>query len=180
MDDGKIIELYFSRDEKAIEETQKKYGTRLLALSVSITDDRLDSEECVNDTYLRIWNSIPPTRPKHFFGFIAKIVRNISLDVLDRRSAQKRLTTVVELSHELEECIPSDTVEDSALGEALNSFLRELEDDAQYIFVRRYFYSEPLSQIAARTGRSETAVTSLLYRTRKQLKKHLQNEGVKL
>ncbi len=180
MDDSKIIELYFARDEKAIEETAKKYGTRLHGLSLSITENALDAEECVNDTYLRLWQSIPPARPAHFFGYIARIVRNISLDLVERRQAKRRSATVVELTHELEECLPSREYETEELREALNSFLYALDGETQYIFMRRYFYSESVGLIAKRTGRSETAVSSLLYRTRNRLRTHLESEGIKL
>ncbi len=180
MDDHDIIKLYFSRNEKAISETSKKYGSRIFALSLSITEDRLDSEECLNDTYMRLWHSIPPAEPKNLFAFIARIARNVSLNTVKRRSVGKRQTQIVELTHELEECLPDTEIEADELRPALNEFLRLLDSDAQYIFIRRYFCSEQVKSIAWRMGKSETAVASLLYRTRKQLKAHLDRKGIKL
>ncbi len=181
MHDNKIIELYFSRDENAIKETNIKYGTRLHCISRSITNDSRDAEECVNDTYLRVWNTVPPERPRFFFAFLSKIVRNLSLDKLDKRSASKRNAIIIELSAELSECLPSPNSnfdDDIILSGVLDSFLRSLDKDVQYIFIRRYFFSESVKTISNRTGRSETAITSLLYRCRKQLKEKLESEGI--
>lgn len=114
--DDEIIELYWKRDPKAIEETQTHYGEKLGRLSFGILENREDAQECVNDTYLRTWNSIPPTRPQFFFAYLAKICRFLCFDVLDHKNAQKRSALVVELTHEMQQCIPDSRNEDKVQG----------------------------------------------------------------
>ena len=123
--DDEIIELYWKRDPKAIEETQTHYGEKLGRLSFGILENREDAQECVNDTYLRTWNSIPPTRPQFFFAYLAKICRFLCFDVLDHKNAQKRSALVVELTHEMQQCIPDSRNEDKVQGNRrLNVILR--------------------------------------------------------
>ncbi|MBE6669603.1 MAG: RNA polymerase sigma factor [Ruminococcaceae bacterium] len=182
MEDSDIIDLYFLRDEKAIKETDEKYGKRLLSFSTAITEDLRDAEECVNDTYLKTWNSIPPTRPDNFFAFLLKIIRNLSLDVCDRKNAQKRNAVLVELSDEMSETVPSYTMPDEEiraeeLGRSIDSFLRAQKEGVRIIFVKRYFYTESVAKIASESSLSEANVKSILFRTRKKLKKHLEKEG---
>ncbi len=182
MDDEKIISLYFARDDSAIKETDIKYGRSLNSLSYNITESSEDAEECVNDTYLRTWNSIPPTRPAYFFGFLAKITRNLSLNVCEKRSAEKRSGVVMSLNEELSAVLPADSraesVENLYLADVINSFLKSLDYTSKYIFMHRYFFSESVAHIAQLTGKSENAVSSLLFRTRKKLKKYLEREGI--
>ena len=117
--DDEIIELYWKRDPKAIEETQTQYGEKLGRLSFGILENREDAQECVNDTYLRTWDSIPPTRPQFFFAYLAKICRFLCFDVLDHKNAQKRSALVVELTHEMQQCIPDSRNEDKVQGEQI-------------------------------------------------------------
>ena len=183
MEDLQIIALFFARDESAVVQTDSKYGRRLHLLSLNITQNESDAQECVNDTYLEAWNRIPPHRPQGLFGYLAKIVRHKSLDLLDRLRAQKRNAVVVELSRELEECIsaPTDTeseLEREQIRSALRSFLKTLDEKHQYIFVRRYFYMDPVAQIADAMKKSEGSISSSLHRSRQKLRAHLQKEGI--
>ena len=123
--DDEIIELYWKRDPKAIEETQTHYGEKLGRLSFGILENREDAQECVNDTYLRTWNSIPPTRPQFFFAYLAKICRFLCFDVLDHKNAQKRSALVVELTHEMQQCIPDSRNEGGTDRTEYNSFFED-------------------------------------------------------
>ncbi len=180
MEDTAILDLYFARNEAAIAQTAAKYGNGLYALSLRITENHEDTDECVSDTYFRAWNAIPPERPVHLFAYLGKIVRNLSLNICQKRQAQKRSAIVVELSNELQQCIavPLAQPEDDALRSTLNSFLRSLDSQSRYIFVRRYFYSDALGDIAKATGRSENNLASVLFRIRKKLRNYLQKEGI--
>ena len=185
MDDRQIIALYFDRNEQAIEETDSKYGKKLHLLSQNITGNDLDAQECVNDTYLETWNRIPPHQPERLFAFLSKITRHKSLDICDRKNAQKRSAVTVELSAELESCIPAplrteDIAECRFLQGVIRQFLGSLDDDAQYIFIRRYFYGDSISTISVSLRRSESGVTSALHRLRQNLKKQLEKEGILL
>ncbi len=178
MDDAAIIDLYLHRDEKAIRQTEEKYGQKLTLLALNITDCILDAEECVNDTYLQAWNSIPPTIPTYFFAYLAKITRHLSYHVYNKKHAKKRSAILVELS----ECIPSkhDTqkkVEAKELSYILDSFIRRLPANTQIVFMRRYFWADSIHQIASLTNMSESKIKSILFRTRKNLKNTLQKEG---
>lgn len=182
MEDTAILDLYFSRDESAIQETDKKYGGSLRALSQKITEDFHDAEECCNDTYLYAWRSIPPTRPSYFFAWLAKVIRSLSYKKWERLNTQKRRANIVELTRELEECI-SDCVdvvsklEAKRLGGSINAFVKKLPRDKQMVFVRRYFYGDNVDEISLQSGFSASKITSMLFRLRKQLKAHLEKEG---
>ncbi len=184
MDDKEIVALYFARSEDAIACTQEKYGSLLLSISQRITEDPLDAQECVSDTYMQAWQRIPPQKPTFLGAWLAKITRHISLNVCRLRHTQKRSALITELSGELQQCIPGqmDAVDlDAAvLREALNLFLHNLDDSTQYIFVRRYFFAESLQEIARRTGRSEKALASILFRVRNKLRAQLEKEGITL
>ena len=185
MEDVRIIELFFARDEAALLETERKYGGRLTALACSITEDPQDAEECVNDTYLEVWQAIPPARPDHFFAFLAKILRHNALTVCEKRHAKKREGVTVELTRELSECLPDSydpaAEEDSAaIRKALEDFLRSQEEPARRLFLRRYFYAVPIAELAQETGLTESAVTSRLHRLREKLRVHLGKEGIGL
>ncbi len=181
MQDSDILDLYFARDERAIRETANKYGLSLTRLSENITGSHADAEECVSDTYLAAWNAIPPTRPVHFFAWLARVVRNRSCTVVEARTRGKRTAEWVELTCELSECLPSESdipaeVESVRLGRVLDEFIRTLDADTRYIFMQRYFYSASLHDIVAATGYSESKLKSTLYRTRQKLKKILEKE----
>ena len=141
MEDAKILDLYFARDEDAIGETDTAYGKRLHTLAKNILQNREDAEESVNDTYAEVWKSIPPRRPKYFFAFLASICRHLSLNRVDWKQAAKRRAQVVPLTEEMENCIP-DTVherqmEAKELGKLLDLFLESLPKDSRLIFLRR-------------------------------------------
>lgn len=186
MNDNDILDLYFERNEAAIKETASKYGARLLQISKNITDSLSDAEECINDTYLEAWNRIPPTRPTYFFAYLAKIVRSLSLGVCDKRNAAKRKASFVELSQELSECLSSPgsdifaSIEAEELGKLLDEFIRTLNKSEQFVFVRRYFWSDSITQIANVSDMNEGRIRSMLFRVRKRLKKHLNKEGYSL
>lgn len=184
MEDARIIELYFARDEAAIEQTRISYGHKLRSLARRILADDRDAQECENDTYLKTWTSIPPNRPAHFFAYLAKICRNAALSLLEYRGAAKRSAQVVELTDEMQQCIPDRLAEQAfepeEIGKLLNAFLRDQSEDNRRIFVRRYFSGESVAEIAQALGFSESKVKSALLRTREKLRIVLEKEGVKL
>ena len=186
MDDSKIIELYMDQSEQAISETARKYGRYCHYIAYNILHNDEDSEECVNDTYLRTWNSIPPKRPNKLQTFLGKITRNLSLNKYEKQSAEKRGSGQIPLIlDELTECIPADRnsetlVEDMVIKETLDRFLENLSADARKIFVRRYWYMSSVKEIAEEYGLSESKVTVTLFRTRQKLKTVLEKEGIAL
>ena len=186
MDDSKIIELYMDRSEQAISETARKYGRYCHYIAYNILHNDEDSEECVNDTYLRTWNSIPPKRPNKLQTFLGKITRNLSLNKYEKQSAEKRGSGQIPLIlDELTECIPADRnsetlVEDMVIKETLDRFLENLSADARKIFVRRYWYMSSVKEIEEEYGLSESKVTVTLFRTRQKLKTVLEKEGIAL
>lgn len=183
MDDSKIIELYFARDEAAIDETSKKYGASLRRIAYGVTSDRETACECENDTYLRAWQLIPPHDPgEHLFAFLGRIVRGVAIDCLRKEKAQKRSAEMIELTRELEECLPGgaaadDELERKELSACINRFLDALPDKKQRIFVKRYWYFDTVKEIALSMGTSVSYVKTTLHRVRKQLKNYLVKEG---
>lgn len=184
MTDTQIIELYWNRQEEAISETAAVYGSRLLGLSKSILMDSGDAQECVNDTYLRTWDAIPPEKPKKLFSFLACICRNLSFNRLDWQKAAKRRAEVVALSEELEQCIPDTMAEahfqSQHLRNLLNTFLASLSEENRLIFLRRYWYGEPVSQIAKQMHIGESKVKVQLFRIRGKLREVLTKEGISI
>ncbi len=184
MNDTRILELYNARDEEAIEQTRVCYGSKLYAVAMRILEDREDSMECENDTYLKTWNSIPPNQPVHFLAYIVKICRNTALGMLEHRNAAKRSAQVVELTGEMEQCIPDAMAErefdPEDLGGILSAFLREESRDNRVIFVRRYLGAESVAEVASALGFSESKVKSSLMRTREKLRVYLEKEGVRI
>lgn len=186
MEDEKIVELYFERNESAIERTSEKYGKRLRAVSNGIVKDIETAEECENDTYLEAWNIIPPNEPKtYFYAFLARIIRNISLNCCRKKNALKRNAFVCELSAEMEECIPSPDdmdcrINDMVFAEIINKFLSELDAEKRKIFVRRYWYMDSVTEISEKLLLSESKVKTSLFRTRKKLREFLEKEGYAL
>lgn len=183
LEDREIVELFWTRSERAIAESNAKYGSYCFAVADNILDSKEDSMECVNDTWLRSWNVIPPKRPDKLKLFFAKITRNLSIDKVRKRTAQKRGMGNFETAlSELEECISGDSFIDDALdkkllSECIEAFLQSIAKRDRQFFLRRYFFTEAVSDIAARFEVSENAVSVSLYRTRAKLRKHLEKEG---
>ena len=180
MDDKQILDLYWERSEAAISETSKKYGKYCRYIAFNILHNDEDSEECVNDTYLRAWNSIPPNRPSVLKTFLGKITRNLSLDRYELLNAKKRNGGQMPLVFdEIQECIPSldsteNIVEEIALTDILNRFLSSLSLEQRKIFMRRYWYLSPIKEIATEYGMSESKIKMSLFRSRNELKKLLE------
>lgn len=182
MEDSKILDLFFARNEDAIGQTDKAYGRRLHALAMGIVKNDQDAEERVSDTYLRAWNTIPPQKPKYFFAYLARICRNLAIDKVNWNSAAKRKAQVVALTEEMEMCIPDTKrdreLESRELGRILDSFLRTLTPGNQMIFLRRFWYADTIGEIAARYHLSESAVQMRLSRTKNKLGTYLEKEGI--
>ena len=181
MQDERIIELYFARDEQAIRHTADKYGPYCTAVSMNILHSEPDAEECVNDTYLKTWNAIPPTRPSSLRLFLAAIVRRLSLNRLRDSRAGKR-NAEVELSlDELSECIPAPTDEtEGELAAHINDFLGTCAKTDRIIFLRRYFYGLTDAAIAKGLGMTRNAVSLRLSRTRRGLRAYLTERGYRI
>ncbi len=182
MDDKSIIDLFFNRNEDAIKETERKYGKLCFGIAKNILSNDQDAEECVNDTYLGAWNSIPPERPKNFMAYISRIARNIALKRYEYYTADKRNAYELVSLHELEEVLADedapDALSEEELGEILNDFLRNEKEDARNVFVRKYWYFDSLESIAQRYSFSITKVKSMLFHTRNRLKSYLKTRGI--
>lgn len=180
--DQAIIDLYWQRNERAIQETDRKYGKYLFTIAYNIVHNRLDCEECVNDTYLGTWNRIPPSKPNVFQAFLSRIMRNIAIDRFRKNTAQKQIPTELQISlEELDECIPSEATEEQtvvAITQALNDFLRQLSSRREFIFVCRYYYADSVAKIAGMLNVSEKTVYRELSDIRAALKLHLEKEGL--
>ena len=183
MDDKAIVELYFARSEKAISETAVKYGGYCYSIANNILSNKEDSEESVNDTYLAAWNNMPPRSPSILATFLGKITRYISLDRWKSRSAYKRGGGEVTLAlEELDEFLSSSesteqAVEKKELLRSINRFLDNLPETERNMFVCRYWYLDPVQQIANRYGFTLSKTASMLRRTREKLCKQLKKEG---
>lgn len=183
MEDERIIDLYWARDQRAIAETSDKYGHMCTRIAENMLFDRQDAEECVNDTYLGVWNAVPPARPGVFSAFIARITRNLAMKRLTWLNAKKRGTNLTVSLSELEECIPdslaeNDTVEKQALTECIERFLRTLSPRGRSIFLCRYFLFDSPEEISKKLRISTSAVKSSLSRNRNKLRIFLENEGL--
>lgn len=183
MEDSQIIELYWQRSENAIAETSRKYGRLCRRIAMNIVGNFADAEECENDTYIATWNAIPPTRPNVFSAFLSKIARNIALNRYEYNKAQKRNNEFDLILSELEECIASkntveERFEEGVIAAMLDDFLAGLKQETRVIFVRRYWYSDPVKDIAKRLQISESKVKTVLFRTRKELQDYLAERGV--
>ncbi len=177
MEDAAIIALYWERSESAVESTQEKYGARCRGIAWNILRSDADSEECVNDTWLRAWDAMPPERPTRLGAFLGRITRNLALDRLKKRGSRKRGGGRLELAlSELEECLPSggDPADELALRELLDRFLASLNEDARVIFLRRYWYMLSVEEVARGLGASRSKVKSSLMRSREKLRELLE------
>ncbi|MBQ4568656.1 MAG: RNA polymerase sigma factor [Ruminococcus sp.] len=183
MDDNKIISLFESRNQLAIGAVSEKYGDYCMKISMNILSNVSDSEENVNDTYMQVWNSIPPQRPESLTAYIARIARNLAINKMRRKSALKRGASEASISlSELDDCTPSGvSVENEAevkmLSRHISDFLHTQKEDARKVFVRRYFYCDSIEDIAESFGFSISKVKSILMRTRNKLGTYLQKEG---
>lgn len=185
MEDSAIIDLYWNRDQRAISETAGKYGPFLHALVWNILHSRGDAEECVNDTYLRAWNAIPPARPAAFRAWLGRIARNLSLDRWKADRTQRRGGGAEVLLGELEACVPASRgveqhLEDQEIASLISAFLRRLPAESRRVFLRRYWYGQELADIAREQGCGVGKVKSSLFRTRKALRAYLEEEGIEL
>ena len=182
MDDLQIIELYFARDEHAINETDRKYGKLCFRVAKNLLFNNEDSEECVNDTYLTVWNKIPPTRPNNFIAFICKITRNLSLKRLEVSNAMKRSAGTIISMSELEKALPDQCiapdVEDEELGKLISAFLWSEKALDRNVFLRKYWFFDSVSDIAERYSMNENSVKSMLFRSRNRLREFLRKEGI--
>jgi RNA polymerase sigma factor (sigma-70 family) len=186
VDDSQIVSLYLSRDETAIARTAEKYGSRLRALALGVVRDVQTAEECENDAYWEAWRSIPPHQPRDYlYPFLARITRHAALDRCRERDRLKRSAAVVELSAELEQCLPAPDdaacrLDALALGEAINGFLAGLSREKRVMFLRRYWFLDSVAEVARRCGCSEGRVKTTLFRLRGQLRDYLEQEGYTL
>ncbi len=181
-DDEQIIALYWARNEAAIASTAEKYGHLCMSIALNILHNEQDAEECTNDTYLSLWNTIPPERPKSLTAYICRLCRNICLNRFDYNIAEKRRGRVVSLT-DLAETLPDTSLvpmEDEELGAHLAAFLSTEKALARKVFIRHYYFSDGIADIAARYSLTETKVKSMLFRTRNRLKQYLAEKGVYL
>lgn len=185
MEDNMIIDLYWSRDERAIAESKLKYGRALTKISYNILNSREDSEECVNDTYMKAWNAIPPDKPFSLFAYLGRIVRNISINLWHKNRAGKRNSTGDVLLSELEECIPSGhstecTAEVNELSRIISDWLFSLPKNDRILFIRRYWYGDSIEDLAKGFSQSKSAISGRLFRMRQKLKVLLEKEGISI
>ncbi|MBR5222765.1 MAG: sigma-70 family RNA polymerase sigma factor [Clostridia bacterium] len=181
MEDNKIIELYWKRDQSAIDESNKKYGKYCRTIAYNILYSKEDSEECVNDTWHNAWRTIPPEKPSKLQYFLGRITRNLALDRYGYNKAQKRNSDLESAIEEYYECIPNGefSVEDEViLKKLINEFLESLDSRARIIFLRRYWYALSVQEIAQKMGMSESHVSVILHRTRNRFKDYLKKEGI--
>ena len=186
MEDSHIIGLFWYRNEQAIRETQQKYGTYCTAIANNVLLCPEDSQECVQDALLRLWDTIPPQRPRCLQAYLGRITRNLALNRLRSICAQRRGGGLPHLPlEELRDLAsgqgdPPTELEKRRLADSISVFLRTLSPEKRQLFVRRYWYAEPLSQVASEAGLTQDKVRNTLFRLRKQLKKHLEKEGFTL
>lgn len=182
--DEQIIDLYWQRDEKAIQKTDQKYGKFLFRIAYNILHDPLDCEECRNDTYLGVWRAIPPTRPVAFPAFITQIMRNIAINRYKERQSQKRVPSELTISmEELSDALHSDDSFDAGyeaqeVGRIVSDYVRGLSKRQRYIFIDRFYFAEPVETTAAALSISVPTVYRELDRIKQGLKKHLEKNGV--
>lgn len=182
MEDTAIIELYWARNEDALTQTDQKYGPMCRALAFNILSDRQDSEECVNDTWHRAWDTMPPQRPDSLRAYLGRIVRNLSISRLRKRTAQKRGGGLDVMLSELEDCLPAagsieNKLEDKELAASISRWLRTLSTDDRVLFVRRYWYGEPSHDLAREWDLLPNQMAKRMLKLRRSLKQFLEQEG---
>lgn len=185
MEDKRIIELFFARAENAITELAFKYGKLLRSVAYNVLNNLEDTEECVNDTYFATWNTIPPKNPEKLAAYVVRITKNLALKKYEYNTAKKRCSIYDVSLTELEECLPdlsydSDEDNNEYLTNVIEEFLNALDRKSRVMFVKRYWYSEAVSTLAAEFSMSENNVSVKLLRIRKGLKTHLEKRGVRI
>lgn len=186
MEDRDIIELFWQRNEDAIHETKNKYHTILYKIAYNILMNHQDCEEMLNDTYFKVWNSIPPYRPSHLASFLIRITRELSIDCLRKKNRQKRIPQDICIPiDELAEIVSAketvdDIISEAQLAESINDFLQKLNAADRKLFVRRYFFAESIPSISQTYGMNEAGVKTRLYRIRQKLKNYLEKKGYEL
>ena len=183
MEDSKIIKLFFDRSEEAITELSEKYGKVCKSVAENILNNHRDSEECVNDAFLAVWNTIPPQHPEHLLSYVCRIVRNLAVKKFHANTAQKRNSIYDVALDEIKECFPSsvsveDEIEAIEVSRAIDRFLESMDKQNRILFVRRYFYSDSVEELAELFRTSKHNISVRLSRMRKKLKKYLIKEGV--
>ena len=178
--ESEILDLFFGRDEKALELVSERYGRLFRRIALNLTADEMTADEVLNDTYLALWNSIPPARPENLSAYGSAVARNIAISRVRKDSAGKRAQAVEELDEAAPESGLPEELDDGRLAALIEAFLKTRPKTARAVFVIRYFEEEPIEAIAERTGMSVTAVKSSLLRTRRGLREYLEREGYKL
>ena len=179
--DEEIVNLYFDRSEEAIAACQVKYGKSCHTVAYNILRSDEDAEECVNDTWLRAWNSIPPERPTRLGAWLSTVTRRLALTRYEKKTAAKRYGGMETSLEELSECVTAGSLtiaDEVALSEAINGFLASLPTRTRMIFMRKYWYMDSIADIAKALGMGESAVKVTLHRTREKFRKHLAKEGI--
>ncbi len=183
MDGSKIVDLYLARDESAINETRKKYGVNLRRIADNILYNAEDAEECEADTYLYAWKTIPPKDPREYlFAFLGRVIRHLAIDRFRRNAAEKRSAAFAELTREMEECIAGlgnveEEVEAAELRRRIDQWLGMCSSEKRKVFVRRYWYMDPVADICKRFGISRSKADTMLHRMREELRTFLEKEG---
>ena len=184
MEDSHIIQLFFDRAERAIEALSAKYGKLCYRIAYNILTDHADAEECENDTYLRVWNTVPPTRPDNLRAYVSRIVRNLALDRVRYQNRHKRSVTAESFLSELSECVPAavsvEADADDTVVRAVTAYLNTLDELTRVLFVRRYFFMDSIEMLARQFGMNASSVSTKLTRTRARLKTYLEQEGIVL
>ena len=183
MEDEKIVSLFWQRDEAAIRETSSKYGKLCHSIAFGVLRSKEDAEECVNDTYTRVWNSIPPDQPEHLDAYVSKVTRRIAIDRYRKNTADKRSASTVPIIDELSEALPDGAdaaVDKITIRDTVNRFVISLSPLNRIIFMRRYFYCASVREIASLLRMTETGVNMRLGRMRKKLKEALASSGVEV
>jgi len=182
MNDREILDLFLKRDERAITLCQTQYGTQCEEIALRILADRQDAEECVNDTWLKAWNAIPPAEPASLRGYLLTVTRNLAINRLREKTAAWRGGGEMPVAlEELSECVSAGSLtlaDEVALSNAINSFLASLPTRTRMIFMRKYWYMDSIADIAKALGMTESAVKVSLHRTREKFRKHLDKEGI--
>ena len=184
MQDNELLKMYFDRNEQAISETAEQYGRYCMYIADNILQNRQDSEECVNDAYVTLWNTIPPQKPQSLKAYLAKVLRNAALSMVRKHNAKQRgsgaVDEIIDELREAETDTPESITDAKMMSELINGFVKGLEKQQRIIFVKRYWYLCPSKQIAKECDLSVGNVNMTLHRLRQQLKNYLEQEGFKI